>query len=116
MDDEFHVRRRRVINAVDAQLSTGSICKEVVIGKKGLFGKIKLGFESLGGNINSIYVRYDSIFRRKSLWTLWENNKGVYNSYEEFKESWNPDTKVWQKIKNELKVSVKKEVNSYFIF
>lgn len=67
MDDKFHVRKRKVINAINAQLSTGSICNEVVIGKKGLFGKIKLGFESLSRNINSIYIRYDSIFRRKSL-------------------------------------------------
>lgn len=36
----------------------------MVIGKKSIFGKIKLGFELLSRNINSIYIRYDNIFRR----------------------------------------------------
>lgn len=69
-NDEFNVRRHRVINAIDAQLSISSICKEVVIGKKSLLDKIKWGFESLDGNICFIYIRYDVIFRQKTLWTL----------------------------------------------
>ena len=67
MNNKFNVQRQRVINAVNTLLFTGLICKEVVIGKKSLFSKIKLGFESLNGNINSIYMRYDSMFKCKSL-------------------------------------------------
>ncbi len=29
--------------------------------------------------------------RRKLLWTVWENRRGHFNSYDEFKESWSTD-------------------------
>ena len=50
--------------------------------------------------------------RRKFLWTVWENRRGHYNSYEEFKESWSTDTKVWKTIGKDLKVSLENKVNS----
>ena len=97
IDKEFARRRELITNAIEAQTGGVLSSKEVVIGKKGFFGKIKLGFESLDSNLKSIYVKYDSIGRRKLLWTLWENTRGNYSSYTEFKESWSPDTNILNK-------------------
>ena len=109
--EEFSNRRLKRIKGITTELENmGYSNKEVVIGKKGWFGKIKLGFESFGSDLKSIYVKYDGIARRKLLWTLWERGNGNYNSYEEFKNSWNPDIKVWKKIRTEIKMSLKKDV------
>ena len=62
--------------------------------------------------MHSIYVRYDSWGRRKLFWTIWENRRGNFSCYEEFKDSWNPDTKVWKTIKDELKINLEKKVQN----
>ncbi len=113
---EFSNRRHKIIEAVTTEineLNRGYSSKEVVIARKGLFGKIRLGFESFGSDIKSIYVKYDGITRRKLLWTLWEGGTEKYNSYEEFKNSWDPNTKVWKKIRTEIKMSLKQEVENF---
>lgn len=46
------------------------------------------------------------------MWTVWENRRGHYNSYDEFKESWSTDTKVWKTLGRDLKVSLENKVNS----
>lgn len=65
-DKEFNKRRVDITKAIDTQI-IGLSNKEVVIGNKGLFGKIKLGFNSLGSDIKSIYIKYDNIGRGKFL-------------------------------------------------
>ncbi len=112
--EAFSNRKLKIIKGITTELENiGYSNKEIEIGKKGWFGKIKLGFESFGTDLRSIYVKYDGITRRKLLWTLWEGGKGNYNSYEEFKNSWNPDTKVWKKIRTEIKMSLKKDVENF---
>ncbi len=65
--EEFSNRRRKIIEGVTTELNRGYSSKEVVIARKGWFGKIKLGFGSFGSDIKSIYVKYDGIARRKLL-------------------------------------------------
>lgn len=86
------------------------------MGRKGLFGKIKLGFKSLGFDLRSIYIKYENITRRKLYWTLWECKNDHYTSYDDFKKSWSPDASIWKNIKKELKVSLKNEVESFLDF
>ena len=62
---EFSRRRDIISREIKTRLNTSN--KKVVIAKKGLFGKIKLGFKSLGTDLSSIYIKYDSITRRKLL-------------------------------------------------
>lgn len=45
----------------------GLSSKEVVIAKKGMFGKIKLVFESFDDNLKTIYLKDDNVIRRKLL-------------------------------------------------
>jgi len=84
--------------------------EEVNIAKKGVLGKVKLGFKYLDSKIHksqskldSIYVKYNDISKRKFIWTVWEKERGNSCSYAEFKESWDPNTKVWKEIKKHLK-------------
>lgn len=64
---EFSRRRDIISKEIKTKLDTTYSNKEVVIAKKGLFGKVKLGFKSLGTDLTSIYIKYDSITRRKLL-------------------------------------------------
>lgn len=67
--EEFSNRRLKIIKGITSELENLSFSnKEVVIGKKGWFGKIKLGFESFGTDLRSIYVKYGGITRR--IWLL----------------------------------------------
>lgn len=76
-----------------------SLTEEIVLSKKGVLYKIKLCFkyiDSRFNNIETIYIKYDNIGKRKLFWTLVEKNNCHYASYNEFKNYWNPDTKLWK--------------------
>jgi len=69
-------------------------------------------------NINcfTAFTHYKEIARRKILWyTCYNNNKGNFNSYKNFKESWDPNTKVFDEIKNELRTEIKDEFHKIFL-
>ena len=84
--------------------------KEVVVDRVGLFGKVKLGFSTIGSKLDTIYVKYNSLARRKLFWTVWENRKGNFSSYDEFKTSWSSDTRIWKTIKDDIKVNLENKV------
>jgi hypothetical protein len=75
---------------------------EYVIEKKGILGRAKLGIKSVGKtleSIESVYLKYAEKGKQKFIWTLWESTSGNYESYEDFKNSWDPTTSVWSEIK-----------------
>jgi hypothetical protein len=43
-------------------------------------------------------------------WTIWAKGGGQYENYQDFKQSWDPNTKIWAQIKKELKVDIKSKV------
>ena len=86
-DKEFNIRRNKIIKEVNNQM-VGYSSKEVLIDKVGFFGKIKLGFGSFESKLENIYIKYQCLGRRKLLWTVWENRRGNFSSYDEFKKSW----------------------------
>jgi hypothetical protein len=71
------------------------VSQEVVIKKPGLAGKVKLGFKTLGNKfsnginkIESAYIKYETVSKRHIIWSLFEESKGNYESYQDFKENW----------------------------
>jgi len=80
-------------------------------------GKLKLGFKYLDtkfshveSNLDSIYVKYNDISKRKFIWTVWEKGRGNYESYQDFKLSWDPNKKVWSEIKSAVKSDLRSEI------
>lgn len=45
--------------------------------------------------------------KRRLFWSLWERHKKTYGSYNEFKESWNPDINLRVEIKNDISLRAK---------
>ncbi len=90
---------------------------EVSPKNKKFIGKVKLGFKYLDTKLNhvenkldSIYVKYHDISKRKFVWTVWEKGRGNYESYQDFKLSWDPNKKVWSEIKSAVKSDLRSEI------
>jgi hypothetical protein len=83
---------------------------ELSINKKGLVGKAKLCFDSVGSNVVRVYVKYQDLGKRKFLWHLWEKNRNDFESYAEFKECFDPKMSVFKKIKKDIKTDLKTEI------
>jgi hypothetical protein len=60
--------------------------------------------------MDSIAINYHDKSKRKLFWTLWERKSGNYESYEDFKRSWDPHTSIWDEIKNRTSKDVKADV------
>lgn len=46
--------------------------------------------------------------KRKIFWVMWERYNDRYSSYKEFKDYWDPNTKIREAIKGDIKESIKK--------
>lgn len=57
------------------------------------------------------YTKYKEIAMRKLYWYSCIKNKGVFDTYGDFKKSWDPDTKVLLEIKKELGKEMKEELH-----
>ena len=97
----------------------GSSSKEIVVPKKGMLDKIKLGLKSLNTKVesfdfrvDSIYIKYNDKSKRKFIWTVSERGKGNYTSYDEFKRSLDPNIKVWDEIKKKIGINIKNDVEN----
>lgn len=93
-----------------------SLPREVII-HDGLKGKIKLAFKYIDeklaktySNVDNIAVKYHDKSKRKFVWILWEKNSGMFESYEDFKNSWDPKTSIWNEIKNRTRKDIQADV------
>jgi hypothetical protein len=82
------------------------------IPKEGIVGKIILGFKSFDSKIEGVYVKYHAKARRKFFWEIWEKNKSRYESYEDFRSNWDPNSNIWTQIRQESKINFKNEFES----
>ena len=103
------------LNEMDVQYKQHEM--EVSPKNKKFIGKVKLGFKYLDTKLNhvenkldSIYVKYHDISKRKFVWTVWEKGRGNYESYQDFKLSWDPNKKVWSEIKSAVKSDLRSEI------
>lgn len=44
------------------------------------------------------------------MYELWESTSGNYESYEDFKESWDPKTSIWSEIKSRTKKDLQTDI------
>jgi hypothetical protein len=92
----------------------GYSSKEVVVpAKKGILSNLKVGFKYLDEKmhkVDSVYVTFRDKSKRKFIWTLWENNSGNYESYKDFKDSWNPKTSIWKEIKDRTRRDMRADI------
>lgn len=82
---------------------------EIAIPVKNNKGSFHLGIV-WGEDINKIYVKYKGIAKRHFFWDIWEKDRGTYATYEEFKNNFDPKTKVFKTIIKETKSDISKEV------
>lgn len=66
-------------------------------------------------NCFGAFTNYKNIAKRKILWYACYKNKGNFNSYENFKECWDPNTRVFKEIKEDLKNEIKDELHKMFL-
>jgi len=95
----------------------GYSTKEVVVKKSGIKGKVKLGFKFVGDilqidRVESVYIKYTDIGKRKFYWKIWEKGRGNYETYQDFKKNWDPNTRIWSEIKKGIKSDISGEVQS----
>jgi hypothetical protein len=116
---EQNIQRELEVSRFSANTSIESpvLDNELVIKKHGLLGKLKLAFNygdkrlpKNSSNVDSIFVKYRDVARRKFVWKIWEKESGNYESYKDFKDSWDPNISIFQKIKETLKKDVQTEI------
>lgn len=118
---DLSLQRNAVVNNYHAnfekEVFSPVMDNEVVIDKKGLLGRLKLAFnygnknlKTGTDNVDSIVVKYRDIAKRKFVWKIWEKKSGNYESYQDFKESWDPKTSIWEKIKEITKKDIQADV------
>lgn len=57
-----------------------------------------------------IYKKCNEKGKKKIIWTIWEHNKGKYDSYKQFKQSWNSNSSILSTIKKDIKEEIRAEV------
>ncbi len=80
---------------------------ERIYPKTSLGGAFSLKFKSINSRVEGVYLKYENIAKRKSFWNVWEKHKGRYESYEDFKSSWNPKTPIFKTVAKEFKADIK---------
>ena len=78
--------------------------------KNSILSKISLCVETTRNNITYIYIKCNEIGKRKILWTIWERNRGKYDSYKEFKINWDSNSSILSSIKKDIREEIRKEV------
>nr|QWS06181.1 hypothetical protein [Clonostachys rogersoniana] len=71
---------------------------------------LKYLFKSSDSNIQSLYLKWHDITKRKFYWQIWEKGRDKYDTYEEFKRNFDPNTKIFKQIAKETKRDISKEV------
>jgi len=115
-DVDINYRKEKIIQNVK-QKAPGTLLEytqEIIVPKDGLLDKLKLGFKYSGSKfsnskskLENIYIKYYDVSRRHFYWTIWESDKNNFNSYKDFKKSWDPETKIWKEITSHVKKNIK---------
>jgi hypothetical protein len=110
---------RQIVDKVtgfsDKEIYSPTMPNEIEIHKHGLIGKLKVAFgfgnsKDNNGNVNSVFVKYRDITKRKFVWTIWEKKSGKFESYQDFKQSWDPNRSIWQEIKNRINQDIRVDI------
>ena len=82
--------------------------------KVGIFDKIITSVKSFDAKVEATTVKYYGMGKRKIYWKVWEKRTNRYESYREFKASWDPNTYVFNKVYKNVKNTVKSELKDTF--
>lgn len=114
---EENMRERYLEERGFATGLTNSLPSTEIEVKKGLFGRLKLQFKLIDSkleakisNMDSIAIKLHDSSKRKFFWNIWEKKSGNYESYEDFKRSWDPKTNIWNEIKSRTNHDVRVDV------
>lgn len=108
-------RRYYVNRAIENSLAEAQFLnQEIRVPSPQIKGKVSLGIKFLDekSNIQSLYVKYHDLAKRKFFWNIWEKGRDNYDSYEEFKKNFDPKTNIWKEIAKTTKSDLSKEVRS----
>lgn len=78
--------------------------------KEGILSKISLCVKTANNNVTFLYLKCNEIGKRKILWTIWERNRSKYDSYKQFKQSWDSKSGIWSSIKEDIREDIRDEV------
>jgi len=113
-DVDINYRKEKIIQNVHQKASVLEYTHEIVVPKEGMLDKLKLGFKYTGSKfsnskskLESIYIKYYDVSRRHFYWTIWESDRNNFDSYKDFKKSWDPKTKIWKEITSHVKRNIK---------
>jgi len=113
-DVDINYRKEKIIQNVQQKASDLEYTHEIIVPKEGLWDKLKLGFKYTGSKfsnskskLESIYIKYYDVNRRHFYWTIWESDRNNFDSYKDFKKSWDPKTKIWKEITSHVKKNIK---------
>lgn len=99
--------------ANNAQATIGAFLKEEVrLATSKVKGNISLGIKFIDdkSNIQTLYVKYHDLAKRKFFWNIWEKNRSNHISYEEFKKNFDPKMNIWKEISKTIKTDLSKEI------
>ncbi len=96
------------------QVEAQFLKEEIRVPSPKIKGKVSLGIEFIDSksNIQSLYVKYHDLAKRKFFWNIWEKGRDNYDSYEEFKKNFDPKMNIWKEIAKVTKSEVSKEIRS----
>ena len=118
-DVDINYRKEKIIQNVQQKAPDTLLeyTHEIIVPKEGLLDKLKLGFKYSGSKFNnskskleSIYIKYYDVSRHHFYWTIWESDRNNFDSYKDFKKSWDPKTKIWKEITSHVKRSIRDEI------
>lgn len=78
--------------------------------KKSFFKSIVVTYQTVNENITALYIKSTEVTKRKVYWTVWAKGRGKYNSYEEFKRTWDSNTGFWSRLEKSVRSDVRKDV------
>lgn len=106
----YNVSRAFQNSGIEAQL----LKEEIRVPSSKVEGKVSLGIKYLDNrsNVQSLYVKYHDIAKRKFFWKIWEKGRGNYDSYEEFKKNFDPKMNIWKEIAKATKSDLSRDVQN----
>ena len=78
--------------------------------KHGVLSNINLGIKTTRTNIIFIYIKFQQIGKRKVLWNIWEKHSNRYESYNDFKRTWDSNIGIFSKIRKDIRENIRSEV------
>ncbi len=107
---------------INKYLSTSVIYCDGNINPRDIVEAVSLNSQALDqtsdievANCFTIFTHYQEIARRKLFWYSCIESKGSFRSYNDYKQSWDSNTKVLYEIRKELKKEINDELHKMYL-